>query len=50
MLQFPVNIVQITSHKMMQTNGKKQNRLRMVLPFIQHIRHTLDGNILQIAA
>ena len=48
MLQFTVNIIQIASHKMMQTYRKQQHRFWMISTFVQHIRHTLNGNILQI--
>ena len=49
MPQFTVNVVQITSHKMMQTDCKQQNCFRMVPAFVQHICHTLNGNIFQVA-
>ena len=48
-LQFTVNIVQIASHKMMQTNRKQQNCPWMVPTFVQHICHTFDSNIFQVA-
>ena len=49
MLQFTVNVIQIASHKMVQTDCKQQNRLRMIPAFVQHICHTLNGNIFQVA-
>ena len=47
--QFSVNVIQIASHKMMQTYRKKQNGFRMISPLVQHIGYALDGQLLQIA-
>ena len=44
--QLIINVIQIASHKMVQTHRKQQNCFWMIPAFVQHIRHTLNRNVL----